>query len=168
MFLAINYTTDFNNKKLKFTLRDTVLAPPYYGPVGLATNIDNEGNPIRRTDILILLNNTITLEVSGRETIDQELLTGLGTAGKVAGTVLTTVAVLTGGLAAFSVCTPFGMGSFILSFFQVIEIVSRLSLINVKFGLIILAILEGLDEAMGLPSIPENFFFGNKKAEVLT
>jgi hypothetical protein len=95
-------------------------------------------------------------------------LNGLGLAGNVAGSVLTGVIVLTAGLAAFSVCTPFGVGSFVLSFFQVIEIISRLSLINVRFGLILVAILEGLESAIGLPSIPENFFFGDKSSEVLS
>lgn len=117
MFLAINYTTDFNNRALTFTLRDTVLAHAHYGPTGLANNIDPQGNPIRKKTILILINDTIVLEVSGRETIDQELLDTLGAGGRVAGSILTGVAVLTAGLAAFSICTPFGVGSFVLSFF---------------------------------------------------
>jgi hypothetical protein len=95
------------------------------------------------------------------------LLDGLGTGGRIAGTVLKVVAISTATLAAFSICTPFGVGSFILSFFQVIEIISRLSLINVKFGLILMAILEGLDDALELPSIPENLFFGKQSDEVL-
>jgi hypothetical protein len=70
MFLAINYTTDFNNRPLTFTLRNTVLGPAYYGPTGLSSNTDSNGNQIRKTSILILINDTIILEVSGRETID--------------------------------------------------------------------------------------------------
>ena len=87
--------------------------------------------------MLVLINNTVVIEVSGRETIDEAFLRSLGTAGKIAGTALAAVAVFTSALALLSICTPFGAGSFLLSFFQVIEIVSRFRLINVRFGLIL-------------------------------
>jgi hypothetical protein len=61
---------------------------------------------------------------------------------------------------------PFGVGSYILSFFQVIEIISRLSLINVDFGLILTALLEGLDDALGLPELPEGLFLSGEKINV--
>ena len=44
IYLALNFTTDFNNKKLSLTLRDTLLAEPHFGSTGLANNIDNLGN----------------------------------------------------------------------------------------------------------------------------
>ena len=75
----------------------------------------------------------------------------MGTGGKVAGAVLSSAALVIAGLGFFSVCVPFGVGSFILSFFQVIEIVSRFKYINVDYGAILTVILEGLDEAIGLP-----------------
>ena len=75
----------------------------------------------------------------------------MGTGGKVAGAVLSSAALVIAGLGFFSVCVPFGAGSFILSFFQVIEIVSRFKYINVDYGAILTVILEGLDEAIGLP-----------------
>ena len=160
IYLALNFTTDFNNKKLSLTLRDTLLAEPHFGSTGLANNIDNLGNQIRRTSMLVLINNTVVIEVSGRETIDEAFLRSLGTAGKIAGTALAAVAVFTSALALLSICTPFGAGSFLLSFFQVIEIVSRFRLINVRFGLILTQILEGLNDSLELPGIPEGFFFG--------
>ena len=137
MFLIMNFTTDFNNKKMSLWNTDNVLI--------------QGANP---TKSLILLQKTEVVYLSGREMITPEILEGFGNAGQVAGTVLTSVALVTSGLAFFNVCMPFGAGSFILSFFQIIEIVSRLSYINVNFGNILTSLLEGLDEAISLPQLP--------------
>lgn len=86
--------------------------------------------------------------------------------GKVFGGILTTLAIITAGLGLFSACVPFGMGSFFLNFFQVIEIISRLGYINVNFGVILTAMLEGLYDAIGLPDIPDSFFYNSGAVNV--
>lgn len=144
----MNFSTDFNNKEI--TIFNDVNNPT------LVTEIDP-----RESLILIAAQRKRT--ISGREQIDEELLRGLGTAGRVAGAVITGAAIIVAGLGAFSVFVPFGVGSYILSFFQVIEIISRLNLINVDFGLVLTALLEGLDDALGLPEVPEGFLLSSAK-----
>jgi WD40 repeat protein len=152
IWLAINFTTDFNNKKMNFTLRETLLISSQYGEP------QTEG-PENYAKPLVLINKTVEFEISGREKVDEEQLEAFGLGGQIAGTVIQTVAIVTVSLAFFSVCFPCGIGAFILSFFQIIEIISRFSLINVKFGPLLQVLLENLDSALGLPEIPEDFFF---------
>lgn len=141
----MNFTTDFNNKEL-------IIKSDAVNPVLVRSVIPQNS--------LILMEDERRLIVSGRESIDEDTLRAMGTGGKIAGTVLSSAALVIAGLGFFSVCVPFGVGSFILSFFQVIEIISRFKYINVDYGAILTVILEGLDEAIGLPQIPEGFFLG--------
>lgn len=141
IYLAFNFSSDFNNKKLIFEVIDPILV-----------------KTIDPSKTLVLINRTETLTISGRETVNPRTLKNFGTAGKVAGTIFTFVGLVTAGLAAFNVCVPFGAGSFLLSFFQVIEITSRLTYINVNFGLILNALFEGLENAIGLPEVNLNIF----------
>lgn len=160
VFLAMNFTSDFNNKKMVFTIIDPVLVTSDYSFI----EEEIERQPDQQTEEdpakpLILINRTEEITLSGREIIDEATIKTFGTMGRAAGVMITITAVVTGLLAGFSVCFPFGIGAFLLSFFQIIEIISRLSYINVNFGLILTALLEGLDEAMGLPEIPIKIIF---------
>lgn len=152
IYLAMNFTSDFNNKKMLFSLLDPVLITADYSFINPTQGTTQQGSSISSKP-LILINRTQEIFVSGRETINEDTLKTFGTIGKTAGVITTLTAGVTGLLAGFSICFPFGIGAFILSFFQVIEIISRLSYINVNFGLILTALLEGLDGALGLPEI---------------
>lgn len=119
IYLAMNFTTDFNNKEMTI-------------------KTDGMNSVLVRSVIpensLILIEDERKLIVSGRESIDEDTLRAMGTGGKIAGTVLSSAALVIAGLGFFSVCVPFGVGSFILSFFQIIEIISRFKYINVNYG----------------------------------
>lgn len=56
IFLAFNFSVEFNDKVLRLSLRDTVLGERHLGAVGLDNNIDEHGEEIRRTSELILFN----------------------------------------------------------------------------------------------------------------
>lgn len=119
IYLAMNFTTDFNNKEL-------IINSDPINPVLVKSIIPSNS--------LILIEDERRLIVSGRESIDEDTLRAMGTGGKIAGTVLSSAALVIAGLGFFSVCVPFGVGSFILSFFQIIEIISRFKYINVDYG----------------------------------
>jgi hypothetical protein len=74
IFLAFNFSKDFDDKMLKLILRDTILAERHFLSVGLDNNLDEHGEEIRKTTELILFNQTIELPISGRELISGETL----------------------------------------------------------------------------------------------
>lgn len=54
IYLAFNFSQEFDNKELRLTLRDTVLAHRFLTSVGIENNYDEHGEEIRKTSELIL------------------------------------------------------------------------------------------------------------------
>ena len=149
LFLTLNFSSDFNNKNFSIWVKNPVLI-----------------RTVAQYDSLLLINNTVEIEVSGRQTVTEETLRGFGTAGSVAGTTVAAFSLLTAAMLFFNLCLPIGIGAYLLSFFQVVEIIARFKYINVNFGAILSAFFEGLDEAFELPSLSLGMFFDSEKFDL--
>ena len=118
IYLAFNFSKEFDDKVFRLTLRDTLLGDRHLTQVGLDNNLDEHGEEIRRTSQLVLVNQTIEFAISGREQVPEETLTDLKGTAFLIGRLTLSVAIIFGFMNSSLVVASLSTGAAFIQFLQ--------------------------------------------------